>query len=298
MPTSLRLAFTADLHWGHNRRGDEATLALVQAMRENPPDGFILAGDAGTADHFDECLQLFAELPCHKAMVPGNHDIWVEDNDPRGDSLTVYRQVLPALCDVHGFRYLDHGPAFFDEVGLAVVGTMNWYDYSWSLERLKREVPDWEWRLRTKTFTRGRHNDGRFVRWPLDDVTFTQQLVTAFADQLQEALTRAGKVIAVTHHPAFYGLSFPREAPASGVDSLLWDALSGNALLESLLLKHADHIPVVVSGHTHRERENQFGPVRGYNIGGDYHFKRLLVLHWPELHVETYIFGNPAGPRF
>ena len=27
--------------------------------------------------------------------MPGNHDIWVEDEDKRGDSLTIYQEYLP-----------------------------------------------------------------------------------------------------------------------------------------------------------------------------------------------------------
>ena len=120
---------------------------------------------------------------------------------------------------------------------------MNWYDYSWSLEALKQAAPDWEDRLRTKRFSRGRHNDARFVRWPLDDVAFT--------------------------------------------------ALAGNRAMEELLVRHHERIPFVFSGHTHRERENTFHGTRGYNIGGDYHYKRLLLLDWPARTVVAHQFGDP-----
>src|SRR5262249_30611769 len=82
-----------------------------------------------------------------KALVPGNHDIWVEADDPRGDSLTVYREHLPAACAAHGFHYLDAGPLLLPEADLAVVGTINWYDYSWAIDLMKQHVPDWEDRL-------------------------------------------------------------------------------------------------------------------------------------------------------
>src|ERR1700730_12807646 len=159
----MRIAVTADLHWGHGQLGDEATRLLRRHLDENPVDLLILGGDIGTADHFDSCLHLFADLPCAKALVPGNHDIWVEENDPRGDSLQVYHEHLPQLCAEHGFHYLDHGPLLLAEAGLALAGSINWYDYSWALEQLRSRLPDWEERLRTKTFSRGRHNDARFV---------------------------------------------------------------------------------------------------------------------------------------
>ena len=82
-------------------------------------------------------------------------------------------------------------------------------------------------------------------------------------------------------------------APPITLDGFLWDALSGNRSLETLLNAHAERIAFAFCGHTHRERENSLGSIRGYNIGGDYHFKRLLRLDWPAGHVEAHTFGNP-----
>jgi 3',5'-cyclic AMP phosphodiesterase CpdA len=294
MSEHLRIAFTADLHWGSRASGDAATRQLRAHLQDQPPDVLVLAGDVGTAHFFRECLKLFADLPCRKALVPGNHDIWVTPDDARGDSLQLYRYELPRACAEFGFAYLDHGPLYVDD--LALVGSINWYDYSWSIDELRRQLPDCEHRLQTKTFSRGRHNDARFVRWPLDDRRFTADVVGQFERHLQEAEARTASIIVVTHHPPFYGLSFPRPGPPTTVDGLLWDALSGNRALEALLASHADRVAFAVCGHTHRARENALGPIRGYNVGGDYHFKRLLVLHWPEGRVESHEFGDPSSP--
>ncbi|HZY83615.1 MAG TPA: metallophosphoesterase, partial [Gemmataceae bacterium] len=253
-----------------------------------------LAGDVGAGGHFAECLRLFASLPCRKALVPGNHDIWVEADDPRGDSLEVYRDHLPRVCAENGFAYLDAGPLLLPEAGLALAGGMNWYDYSWSLEALKRAAPDWEERLRTKRFSRGRHNDARFVRWPLDDVSFTAQAVRTLAEHLNQAFAAVGRAVVVTHHPPVYGLSFPRDHPPATVDELLWDAFAGNRATEELLTAHHERIPFVFCGHTHREREHTFHGTRGYNVGGDYHYKRLLLLDWPAGEVVAHQFGDSA----
>jgi 3',5'-cyclic AMP phosphodiesterase CpdA len=292
MGATLRLAFTADLHWGPDPRGNEATQLLADFLRRQPPDVLVLAGDVGAADHFGPCLALFDDLQCQKLLVPGNHDIWVNEDDPRGDSLQVYRHHLPGCCGEHDFHYLDNGPWFLPEADLALAGSINWYDYSWSLEALRRELPDWQYRLRTKTFSRGRHNDVRFVRWPLDDVLFTAEVVATLERHLEEALAQAGRVLVMTHHPPFYGLCFPRMGPPT-MDSLLWDAFAGNQALEALLSKYADRIPFAFCGHTHRQRENSLQTIRGYNIGGDYHFKRLLILDWPEGNVAAHVFGTP-----
>jgi predicted phosphohydrolase len=293
MTPRIRLAITADLHWGHNPRGDEATRQLLDALREYPPDVLVLAGDVGAADHFNECLALFADLPGRKALVPGNHDIWVSDGDARGDSLHVYQHHLPAVCAEYGFNYLDQLPLVWPEAGLALVGSINWYDYSWSLDALRRVAPDWEERLRTKRFTRARHNDARFVRWPTDDVQFTAQVVGALEAQLRVALDVAPRAVVVTHHPPFRAISLPDHGPEPGLDELLWDAFTGNRLMEDLLARYAAHVPLTFCGHTHLIREATLGTVRGYNVGSDYHAKRLLLVEWPEGTVEARRFGEP-----
>jgi len=295
MTTLLRLAITADLHWGIRPAGDEATRLLVSSLEADPPDILVIAGDIGADEDFGPCLELFAQLPARKVLVPGNHDIWVRAGDPRGDSLEVYREHLPALCRTLEFHYLDDGPLLFPEADLALVGSMNWYDYSWSLDTLRRLFPGEMYRLREKRFTRGRHNDANFVRWALDDVTFTAQLVATMREQLRTALDVVRRAIVVTHHPPFHGLTFPRPAAPQHLDGLLWDAFSGNRAMEELLTEYQERIAFVFCGHTHRARENTLGPIRGYNVGGDYHFKRLLRLDWPDGTVEAQTFGNPNG---
>jgi 3',5'-cyclic AMP phosphodiesterase CpdA len=277
----VRIAVTADLHWGINEAGDAATRLLVAELTANPPDLVLIAGDIGAGDEFEPALALFDGLACRKALVPGNHDIWVTDDDRRGDSLTVYREHLPRLSAAHGFHYLDHGPLALRDGNVAVAGTINWYDYSWAEPAaLAAAFPDWQDRLLTKRFTRGRHNDARFVRWPLDDTAFTVAAVQSFARQLSTAMDLAAKVIVVAHHPPFRALNFPRNGPPTP-DGILWDAFAGNQAMEELLAHQADRIPFAFCGHTHRERSGTLGQIRGFNVGSDYPFKRLLLVDWP-----------------
>jgi predicted phosphohydrolase len=291
MTSVARIALTADLHWGH-RKGGEAVRLLASFVRHSPPDLLILAGDIGTGRAFEECLALFADLPCRKALVPGNHDVWVLSENAPHDSLAVYEQVLPALAARYDFHYLDHGPLILPGADLAIVGTINWYDYSWGVEGIRRFYPDEEGRLRSKRFNRGRHNDANFVRWQLDDGSFTARIVERFEGQLLRALGQVSRVIVVTHHPPFYGLGFARPGPPVELDSFLWDAFCGNRAMEEVLGRHAERIAFAFCGHTHQARENRLGGIRGYNIGGDYHFKRLLMLDWPAGRVEAREFGN------
>jgi 3',5'-cyclic AMP phosphodiesterase CpdA len=296
MSAHLRLAVTADLHWWPNAAGNAATTRLRDFLREAPPDILILAGDLGAGDEFGPCLELFADLPSRKVCVPGNHDIWVTSDDPRGDSLTVYREVLPRLCQSAGFTYLDAGPLLVPEADLALVGSINWYDYSWSLEEIKERFPGQEERLRSKMFTRGRHNDARFVRWPLDDVRFTAEVVAVFERQLGEALAQVSQAIVVAHHPPLRGLNVPRDGSPS-LDRLLWEAFSGNTAMEQVIERHAERIPFAFCGHTHRARETTLGKLRGYNVGSDYPFKRLLLLDWPAGTIEAHTFTATESRR-
>lgn len=298
MKDTLKIAITADLHWGVRPSGDDATRLLVSVLKDEElrPDLLILAGDLGAGKDFGPCLDLFADIPCRKALVPGNHDIWVESQDPRGDSWTVYEDVLANAAQQRGFHYLDQGPLFLEQSGLAIVGSINWYDYSWSIERLRQQEPDWEERLRRKQLSRGRHNDGRFIRWQHSDESFTEHVVGRLERHLASAWRYADRAIVVTHHPAFYGLNFPRDDEETlSTDALLWDAFSGNQALENVLENDSHRVPLIFSGHTHRQRENRLKESRGYNIGGDYHFKRLLMVDWPAGTVTAHTFGNPFG---
>lgn len=293
MTQSVRLAVTADLHWGHSPRGVAATRRLIDHLRRHPPEVLILAGDIGTGTLFADCLAQFDDLSCHKLLVPGNHDVWVKFEADH-DSLFLYEHDLPRQSADHGFHYLDHGPFILKEADVAVVGSMNWYDYSWSLERLRALHPTELERLRTKRFSRGRHNDANFVRWSLDDVGFTARLVAAFERQLLGALEQVGRVIVVTHHPPLHGLAFPHEEEPTELDALLWDAFCGNRAMEELLRRHAERIAFAFCGHTHRARTSEAHTIRGFNIGGDYHFKRLVMLDWPAGTPEAHQFGDEA----
>jgi predicted phosphohydrolase len=293
MANGPSMAVTADLHWGHHERGNAAVRLLVDFVRAQPPDLLLLAGDLGTADHFEECLSLFEGVPGVKALVAGNHDIWVRPDDVRGDSLTVYEQYLPAMAAKHGFHALDREPLYLANSELAIVGSMNWYDFSWSVEQVRRLFPADEWRLAAKRFTRGQHNDANFVRWPLDDRAFTELVATRLEAHLDAALSRVPRVLVATHHPPVRELSFPESEGPPDIDRLLWVALMGNRRVEELLQRHAGRIPLTFCGHTHRAREAAVAGGRGFNIGGDYHFKQLLWFDNPDAPAILHQFGNP-----
>lgn len=282
---SLRIAVTADLHYGtRHPAGNLAIHALVASLVENTPDLLIIAGDIGAGDDFERCLAMFDGLSCQKALVPGNHDIWSRIDDVRGNSLDLYDSYLPDVSARHGFVYLDRGPLILNDHGLAIVGNMNWYDYTWDIDRLRQAAVDWEERLRTKRFTRGMHNDANFVHWPYTDVTFTDRVVQKLTEDLTHSLTQVDQAVVVTHHPPVMGLLYPCAEPPP-LDALLWRAFSGNVRVERLIEQHVGCIPFVFCGHTHWARECELSTMHGINVGGDYHFKRLVRIEWPSREV-------------
>jgi hypothetical protein len=73
----------------------------------------------------------------------------------------------------------------------------------------------------------------------------------------------------------------------------MWEAFSGNVRLEEELRQRADRIRFAFCGHTHYARDGDWEGIRGHNVGGDYHFKRLLWLNWPSGDVQALEFGKP-----
>lgn len=289
----LRIAVTADLHYGtRHSTGNRATEQIADYLTANRPDVILLGGDVGAGEDFERCLALFDRIDCIKAVVPGNHDIWVRSFDTRGDSRAVYEEYLPKVSREHGFHFLDDAPLELPDSNLAIVGSINWYDYSWDHEQLKLAAEDWKDRLQTKRFTRGVHNDANFVKWHWDDVGFTTHVFDRLRSQLDSALAQYAHAMVITHHPPIRGLLYPAPEPPS-LDGLLWRAFSGNTRVEQLLTEHAERIPAVWCGHTHSARQTKIGSMRGFNIGGDYQFKRLQLFDWPSGNVtETDFLGT------
>jgi hypothetical protein len=70
--------------------------------------------------------------------------------------------------------------------------------------------------------------------------------------------------------------------------------MGGNQLFEEELIKYKSSIAYLFSGHTHRERKEDWEGMHAYNIGGDYHYKRQLELSWPDQTVIAREFLSPS----
>ncbi len=315
----MRLAVTADLHWGLSARGDAATRALAHQVVELVPDAFAIAGDVGEGREFGRCLALFAPLDCSRLLVPGNHDLW--NRVPSPDfSLQLYERELPRLAREAGFRYLDHEPFLWrrdtsgpepqpgppdpgsgDLSGTssasrllaghaeAVLGSINWYDYSFADPALAKEFPDIRERYRRKLFPGGWHNDGRFVRLGMSDGEFTGRLVDVARWQLGNLPATVARVVMIQHHPPVRQLFYP--SPLTTLDQRFWLAYTGNRRMQRLVLGEP-RITTLLCGHTHAHCSATVRDKRCLNIGGDYDWKRLLLLDTETGAVEWWDFGR------
>jgi len=286
----MRIAVTADLHWGALPPGDAATRALAAYVAGARPDLLIIAGDIGEGEHFGACLALFARLECPRLLVPGNHDLWTRV--PGGSSLELYEHRLPGAAREHGFHYLDHAPYLGPEAGVAIAGSINWYDYSFADPALEREYPDAPLLYRRKLFPRGRHNDGRFVHLGMDDGAFTTLVVERFQRHLAALPPETPRVIVVQHHPPIRELFYP--VPAATIEQRFWLAYTGNRRMQEVVLGDP-RIELVACGHTHAHCAADVQGKRCVNIGGDYDWKRLLILDTSTGAEEWLDFGDPRA---
>lgn len=269
----MRLAVTSDLHWGLNPAGDRATRDLAAQLEALAPDAFVISGDVGEGEWFRECLEQFGGVPGARLVVPGNHDLWTRT--PGESSLQRYHQVLPQEAASAGFHYLDHQPFLVEREGLAILGSINWYDYSFAAPEVEAEYPNAQEMYRAKLFPNGRHNDGRFVHLEQSDAEFTGEVVSRFAGQLAELPGEISQVIAVQHHPPVRELFYP--TPLTNTYQRFWLAYTGNRRMQDLVLSDP-RIRTVLCGHTHAACNADVQGKRCLNIGGDYDFKRLLLL--------------------
>ncbi|MHC5080571.1 MAG: metallophosphoesterase [Planctomycetota bacterium] len=273
----LAVAVTADIHWGLSAAGDRSTRALVRVLEKVSPDVVVLAGDTGAGEALEKGLSLFRHLPAQKLLIAGNHDLWALEEGM--DSLELYSHDLARAAAAGGFKYLDDGPWIAPDRSLAVVGSVNWYDYSFAPPAILKKYPNAQEIFERKLFTKSRHNDGRFIKFGMSDEEFTGLIVKRVEEHLQEASQRAEAICLVTHHPAIPELFRPLP-PEPEDDDLIWGAYMGNVRMRDLVM-NTPKVRYVFSGHTHIPHRARAGRIEAVNVGSDYQRKMLALLHHP-----------------
>ena len=295
MGSELQLAITADLHWGHRARRRTPRACSPRSCDAEPPDVLVLAGDIGTGD-------VLRRLPATLRRPALPQGAGARQSRPLGAADDADARLAPALPEAPAAMRprvrlplpRSTGRCCCPKPDLALVGSINWYDYSWSLDGMRRDYPGEEERLRSKRFTRGRHNDANFVRWPLDDVALhgagggyaaSSSCATALAQVGQVDRRDASSAVPRPELPAAAAAVDARTAccgtPSAAIGRWrrCWRATPSGSPSPSAATR------------TGRARARWHG-IRGYNVGGDYHFKRLLWLDWPAGTVSAHQFGD------
>jgi hypothetical protein len=243
---AFRLAVTSDLHLPIT---PPATLAdLAGAIAEFSPHALVIAGDvAESLKDTAYCLELFRQIvPCAVWVLPGNHDLWARD----ARSTRLWHQLLPETARQAGCQWLE-GSAFVQD-GVAVAGTIAWYDYSAADPQVGATPAIYA------SEKRHVNPDGMYIDWEWNDPQFAALIAQPFLATLDrlEADDSVRQMVVVTHVPVLECQMCRRP------DNPRWsfsNAYFGNLTLGQQILQRSK-VTHIVSGHTHVEL---YGKVRG-----------------------------------
>ncbi len=236
-----RIVVTSDLHLGITT--EEELRALAERITAEQPDLTVLAGDIGEGlVNVRDCLRLFEHLPGQVAVLMGNHDLWGRGND----SQELWDRLLPEAVRDAGMIWLED--TIWRDDGVAVVGSMAWYDYTAVDPIVPPQTPEWFAEYK------GRYNyDAHYINWQWSDPAFAQVLGDALVERMRTLEDDPGVavVLVVTHVPLYRVQMFYKPG------DLRWgtgSAYFGNMTLGERLLPMRK-LRRVISGHTHIGRE-------------------------------------------
>lgn len=280
-----RVAITSDLHLGITKREEiEPLVATIAAER---PDLTVIAGDIGEGEeNIRACLALFEGMPGEVAALGGNHDVWALSAPWKlggPDSQELWERVLPEAVRDSGMRWLEEET--WRSGGLAVAGSIAWYDYTGAAEDIPPQPEAFWVELKHKTLPNGRfiNPDAKFINWPWTDVEFANARADALVERVTalEADPGVEAILLVTHMPIF------REQLVIKPDVPNWgytNAFFGNLTLGERI-GGLSKLQAVISGHTHVPRDSRhFHGNRSFPVKVvDSDFKRpgVIIFDYP-----------------
>lgn len=236
----LKIAAVSDLHVQPDTTDDRLLSEIRRRVEEIDPDVFVMAGDiSDRIGVLAKALGLLHIEGPDNLFVPGNHDIWFEENGGPG-SREKYSQILGEICKERGFQYLPDAPYISDD--LAFIGSMGWYDYSFRSEDMDIPIEDYE----------GKEHKGAVwydlfrVDWRFTDREATElfnRRIQYDIDSLPDAIER---IVYVSHHLPFRELTtYKNRFP--------WDFHSAfmGATSTGEILKEDRRVILSISGHSH-----------------------------------------------
>jgi predicted phosphodiesterase len=263
----MRIAVTSDLHY--DPRGyltpPEKIRELARRIAAEVPDAVILAGDlAHGLASFGRCLDCFDNIVAPIGVIAGNHDIWFDRETSMGSN-TLWEEALPRTTRDRGAVWLEHD--ILRVGGVAIVGSMAWYDYS-AIDPGVQADPEVIARVKRQF-----NNDALWIDWNRDDRDVAHALGQSMLMRLRTACNddSVRSVVVVTHVPIL------EEQMERRPHDRKWgftNAYFGNLTLGRAVVREPK-VRAVVSGHTHhaknatRERTGA-PPVGVCVVGSDY----------------------------
>ena len=278
----MHILITSDLHYGVSDEGNAAVEALARHACDDPADVLLIGGDiASDRPSLEACLRLFERFEGRKLAVPGNHDVWLDPDEP-GDSWSLHDGLVPELFARHGFHPLHVEPHTTGGVGF--VGSMGWYDYSFR-DDIGIDLACYEQKTLPGAYG-PLWNDAHYARFDASDRDVTACLLERFAAQL-EAVSDAETTVALVHHVVTKRLLVhPRFLVPTR-----WrfaNAFLGSERFAELIAA-APAVAQTFCGHIHREKTVREGDQAFVTIGGGYRHKQL-VRATPRHVLETRMF--------
>jgi hypothetical protein len=234
----VKLAITADLRLPVST--DERIADLGREIQAFAPDALIVAGDLGESlADLKRCLQLLREQVRGPIWVlAGNEDVYAR---PPHDSRKLWLEAIPATVRQTGCQWLE-GAAFVIR-GVAVAGTIGWYDYSAADAAVQASALEFAQRKID-------YNSGDTLRidWEWSDSEFADRVSAPFLSQLDhlESDPAVKRIVVVTHVPLLEGQIHREDAdPRRGFAN----AYLGNLTLGRKVLMRSK-VSHIVSGHT------------------------------------------------
>ncbi len=238
---SVKIAVTSDLHLPIT---PALTIAdLLREVEAHAPDALVIAGDIGESlREIERCLAMARELvSCPVLVVAGNHDLWKRGASSR----QLWEKLLPKAVQQAGCVWLEGEAVVLN--GVAVVGTIAWYDYS-AVDPAIRATPE--------VFAAQKVNynmDAVMIDWEWTDPAFAARVAGPFLATLDrlEADPAVHHVVVATHVPLLEcQMCRKPHDPTWGFSN----AYFGNLMLGRQVLARRK-VTHVFSGHTHVSRE-------------------------------------------
>jgi 3',5'-cyclic AMP phosphodiesterase CpdA len=259
---SVKLAFTADLHLPIT--ADAVIIELAREIAAYQPQALVVAGDVSESlTDFNRGLQLLREQVSVPIWVlAGNHDVWAR---PPHDSRQLWQEQLPKAVSAAGCHWLES--TSFGLSGVAVTGTIAWYDYSAADPSVKAS------RLEFAQQKFHYNADALRIDWEWSDPEFAERVCVPFLSQLDllQSDPAVRRIVVATHMPLVED-QMHREAgdPRWAFSNAYFGNLS---LGQKVLTRHK--VSHLISGHTHRGKqgriERQDAPaVEAHTLASDY----------------------------